>query len=322
VTDTPPSLLTNVVWTCVASAGSSCGTNSGVNRIAVTNATVAPQGSLVYTLTGMVPFGTAAAAPFANTATVSANATLYTDPTSSNNTSTVNGTVAFGRATLSPSPATIPATQTGLTGQTVVTLSNTGTTTVVLGTPTVTGTALSLAATTCSSIVPLPAGATCTCTVQFRPTVQGNVTGSLSVPSGAGTLTDVITAQATTPVVVVGSATLAVTPGAVALTTAPANTQTKNALVTLSNTGTAPLNLTGAAVTNPNLVLGRFSVTFTNGATCPSVNGALSGTLAAGSNCTINVRYVPVLPFINSSVLTLSTPGASTSSTTVNLSGN
>ena len=81
--------LTGVTWSCVASAGSSCGSASGTGSISTT-VTLPVGGSATFTLNGTV--ATNAAGTLTNTATVTAPASV-TDPSLANNTAVDHDTI-------------------------------------------------------------------------------------------------------------------------------------------------------------------------------------------------------------------------------------
>jgi uncharacterized repeat protein (TIGR01451 family) len=70
VTDTFNAALSGVIWTCAASAGSSC-TLSGTGNLADSAVSLLSGGSVTYTATGTVVYGTAG--PIPNTVSVSAS---------------------------------------------------------------------------------------------------------------------------------------------------------------------------------------------------------------------------------------------------------
>src|SRR5947208_2291525 len=81
--------------------------------------------------------------------------------------------------------------------------------------------------------------------------------------------------------------------------------------VTITNTGTAALNVTSFAAS------GDFAATSTGASACPTS----PATLAAGANCSINVTFTPTASSIRTGTL-LVTDNASGSPQTVALSGN
>ena len=91
VTDTFPSALTNVSWTCSASSGASCAPSGTGNINDTVNIPVG--GSVTYTVSAKVDLG--ARGSFTNTATVSAPAGT-TDPILSNNSAADTDSIVVG----------------------------------------------------------------------------------------------------------------------------------------------------------------------------------------------------------------------------------
>lgn len=89
VGDTMPAALTNVSWTCVASAGSGCGAASGSGSIATT-ANLASGGAATFTVNATV--SAAATGTLANTATVAAPVGMV-DPDAANNSASDSTTI-------------------------------------------------------------------------------------------------------------------------------------------------------------------------------------------------------------------------------------
>ena len=89
VTDNVPVALSNVVWTCVASVGATCGATSGSGSISET-INLAPGATATYTLTGDIP--ASATGTLANTVTLS-TPTGVVDPIPANNTATDTDTL-------------------------------------------------------------------------------------------------------------------------------------------------------------------------------------------------------------------------------------
>jgi N-acetylneuraminic acid mutarotase len=120
----------------------------------------------------------------------------------------------------------------------------------------------------------LAAGATCTVSVTFRPTSAGSKSASLSVN---------VAAPATSQIVALAGAVLApalaVSPTALSFGTQPLRTTTTR-VVTVSNTGAAPMTVNGVSLSGQNP--GQFAQT----STCVSP-------LAAGASCTVNVTFAP-----------------------------
>jgi len=163
-----------------------------------------------------------------------------------------------------------------------VTLSNTGTGALTINSITITGAnpADFARTTTCGTSLPAPTApatsTTCTISVTFKPTVSGARAGNITISTNDTvhpTLTVAMTGTGASPTAGVAPTTLTFTNQQVGTTSAA---QT----ATLSNTGTAPLTITGITIGGTNA--GDFARTTTCGAT-----------LAAGATCTISVTFAP-----------------------------
>jgi hypothetical protein len=138
----------------------------------------------------------------------------------------------------------------------------------------------------------LAPGANCVVTVQFRPRTAeppAAKPATISVTDAAGTQTSALngTDLANAPAVTFSAPTPI--PPSQPLTTTPANTSTKNAVITVNYPASAlvPLILSAnPTIAKVGLAGGTFSIQ--PGGTC--VSGAV---VNPGGNCTINVRYVP-----------------------------
>lgn len=89
VTDTMPAALTNVSWTCAASAGSACGAANGAGNIGTT-VNLASGGTATFTVNATV--SAAATGTLTNTASV-AGPVGTTDPVATNNSATDSDTI-------------------------------------------------------------------------------------------------------------------------------------------------------------------------------------------------------------------------------------
>jgi len=97
VTDTPPSGLTGVTWTCVASAGSNCGAASG-NTLINDTVNLLAGGNVTYMMSGTVAI---APSSLRNTATVSPPNGV-TDPNPGNNSATDDDLLLCGDVVVVP----------------------------------------------------------------------------------------------------------------------------------------------------------------------------------------------------------------------------
>lgn len=99
ITDTLPSQLTGVTWTCVGTGGATCSAASGSGNINTT-ATLPFNGVATYTVTGTVNPSTTLGTQIVNTASITAPTGL-TDYNLSNNSSTATTTVTNGNINIS-----------------------------------------------------------------------------------------------------------------------------------------------------------------------------------------------------------------------------
>ncbi len=120
----------------------------------------------------------------------------------------------------------------------------------------------------------LAAGANCTISVTFAPKVLGSRTAAVTIQDDAGTSPQTVTLSGT------GALPVAVAPGNLTFADQTRGTTSPAMTVTLYNNQDKALNITGIAVAGPN----KSDFAQTN--TCGS-------TLAAGTNCTISVRFTP-----------------------------
>ena len=145
----------------------------------------------------------------------------------------------------------------------------------------------------------LTAGAACTINVTFQPTVAGNRIGTLSVSDNA-----VNTPQtASLSGIGIGMSTVTLSPTSADFGNQTVASTSAATVVTLTNAGTAPLNITSITAS------GDFAQTNT------------CGTLvAANSNCTVSVTFTPTVAGSRTGTLTV-TDDATSSPQTTNLAG-
>ena len=221
-----------------------------------------------------VEFKPAAAGALTGSLSIADNATGSPQTVKLTGTGTAPLTV-----TLSPTSLTFASTTVGsTTAAQLVTVKNTGTATVTLTSETITGTnatSFLKSATTCGAT--LAAAASCTVSVEFKPTAAGALTGSLSVADNAtgSPQTVKLTGTGTAPL----SVTLSPTSLTFASTTVGSTTAAQ--LVTVKNTGTATVTLTSETITGTNATSFLKSAT-----TC-------GATLAAAASCTVSVEFKP-----------------------------
>jgi trimeric autotransporter adhesin len=198
---------------------------------------------------------------------------------------TVTGPVAGAPiASISTASVGFAASNLGVasSGQTV-TLSNTGTAALA-----VSGLALSgsnaadfafSGAGACATGGSLAAAASCTVTLGFTPSAVGSRSASFTISHALGASVVALTGTG------VGTAQANLSPGSLAFSSTILGTSATTQQVTLSNTGTASLTVSGVTSTVPS----EFSV---NGSGACSPVG---GTLAPNTNCLITIGFTPTV---------------------------
>jgi FtsP/CotA-like multicopper oxidase with cupredoxin domain len=285
-------------------------TTSTPQTVTLSNTGGAPLGVLSITFTGTNPAdflqtnncGATVAANSSCTITVSfrptalgarsAALTISTnDPSHPTLGVTVSGTGIGPLAVLSPLSVPFGNQMVGTTSAIkLVTLTNAGSvgSTLTINNKTITGTNAGDFAQTNNCPTTLSAGASCSFSLTFKPTAVGARGATLSVTSSDPvnpTLTSALSGTGTEPIAVVSPTSLNFGNQKQQSTSAPK-------LVTLSNTGLAPLTINSIAIGGTNA--GDFARTTTCGAT-----------LAAGANCTISVTFRPTKKGTRTATLTV-----------------
>ena len=232
-------------------------------------------------------------------ASFSSSLTLVSNAPSSPTTIPLSGTGTAQVLQLTPSTTSLSFGNQTLNASSTqsVTLTNTGNSAVSISQVNVTGSGFSLNGS--APIVTLPAGQTASFSVTFTPTVAGNATGSASVVSTAANspLSISLSGVGVQP-------QISVVPGSVSFGTVTVG-QTNSQTITLSNPGSANLNITQSA--GPSTGFGLSGL-------------ALPLTLAPGKSTTSTVSFTPTSGASFSSSLTL-VSNAPSSPTTIPLSG-
>jgi len=296
--------------TTVSFAGQAVGTTSTSQTVTLSNSGGAPLAISSITASGDFSqtnsCGSTLAAgsscsvsvTFTPTAAGSRQGTLtVTDSASgSPHPATLIGTGLVPQAALSPASLTFSGQPVGTTSSSqTVTLSNTG------GAPlAISGMATSgdfSQANSCGTT--LAAGAGCTVNVVFRPTAAGTRQGTLTVVDSASGSPQTIPLSGT------GLGPVAVlSPGSVSFADQVVGTHSAAQVVALSNTGPAPLSISGI------VTAGDFLQT-----------NSCGSTLAAGTSCTINVTFNPSAAGARTGSLTVSS-NSSGGQVAASLSGN
>jgi hypothetical protein len=220
-----------------------------------------------------VTFTPASAASFTAAISVADNATGSPQSASITGTGTPAPTP---QATLSPSPLAFPGTLVGTSATALsMTLSNPGTAALTISSISVAGANASSFAQTNNCGASLAAAASCIINVTFTPASAASLTASLAVADNATGSPQSVTLTGT------GTAPQAVlTPNLLTFPSTTVGVPATALPITLSNPGSAALNITSISVTGTNA--SSFGETNTCG---PS--------LAAGASCTITVSFTP-----------------------------
>jgi hypothetical protein len=236
---------------------------------------ISPTGTTCSTSSPVVAPGTCTVAiTFAPTAEGAASGSLsFTDNAPGSPHSVSLSATGLGSIVSLPAPPTFPSESVGATSAAQsVTLTNTGNANLTFTAIGVTGPfAISPTGTTCSTSSPVVAPGTCTVAITFTPTAEGAASSSLSFTDNAPGSPQTVSLSATGlgPVV-------SLLPASLTFASQLSGTTSTAQPVTLTNTGNAALSITSIAAS------GDFAET-----------NACGTSLAAGSNCTINVTFTP-----------------------------
>lgn len=147
----------------------------------------------------MVPAPAAtSASPFVATAYLAINIQGGSAIETALTTYVINPVASFNASGLSSGKLTFPTTPKGSSKTVSITVTNTGTTPLILATPAISGVSLPFSAsTTCSGATVQPNG-TCVINVTFAPTAKGTFTGTLKVTDNAHNRPQLISLSGTT----------------------------------------------------------------------------------------------------------------------------
>jgi hypothetical protein len=209
--------------------------------------------------------------------------TVYGNVPGGQATATLSGTATPSAAIiLNPITLAFPSTIINATSPAQnITISNTGSTSMALQTPSVTGD-FKLTANTCGASLAPSVG--CTVSVAFLPTASGTHIGTFSITDDAGTQTASLTGIGNSP------ATDALSPLSLIFASQQLNTSSPAQQITLTNSGDIALTLIAAQITS-----GDFSVVNTCG-----------NSLNPHSSCSIAVIFQPKSVGLGTGVLTIS----------------
>ncbi len=197
--------------------------------------------------------------------------TVYGNVSSGQATATLSGTGNAGSAiVLNPLTLSFPSTAINSTSSAQnITISNTGSTSISLQVPSITGADFKFLANTCGATLGSSTG--CTVSIVFIPTASGTRSGTFTIIDDAGTQTASLSGSGVSP------ATDALSPLALTFAAQQITTASGAQQVTLTNSGDLPLTLIAAQITS-----GDFTAVNTCG-----------NSLNPHSSCSINVAFVP-----------------------------
>ena len=227
----------------------------------------------VYLAGAVASYDFPTASPFQSTNKGISSVDQFTGFVSKISYETVGPSASLSRASL-----TFPSQITGVASSPQdVTLTNNGNAALTIAGITVTGANAGDFSQTNTCGSSLAAGANCTISVTFTPATTGTLTASISIADNASgspqTISLTGTGAAAAPSVSLAPTSIAFSSQTVGMTSAAQN-------ITLTNTGTALLNITGITIAGTNA--GDFSQTNTCGSS-----------LTANAFCTIAVTFTP-----------------------------
>ena len=203
------------------------------------------------------------------------------------------GTGTVAAASLSPTSLTFGSVSVGTTSPAqTITLTNSGNAALSI-------TSLGVAGASASSFVQnnncgssVAVGTRCTITVIFKPSAGGALTATLSVADNAGGSPQTVSLSGTG-----AAAAVTLSPTSLAFGSLPTGTASPAQTITLSNSGTAALTITGVAVSGAN------AGSFIQSNNCGSSVGA-------GAQCAISVTFKPSASGIEAATLSISDNGS------------
>jgi YVTN family beta-propeller protein len=211
--------------------------------------------------------------------TRTASVTITDNAGNSPQSVSLTGSIPAPVATFSPTSLNFASQAIGTTSAAqTITFTNSGSSTLSIGTIAVAGTTASSFSETNTCGTTLAAGASCTISVTFNPMQSGALSATLVVSDNTGDSPQSLglsgTATGTGPAVVLS-------PAALTLGSQPVGTASAAQSFTLQNTSSAAISISSVAIGGANA--GDFSV----------VGNACGTSVAAGAACAITVRFTP-----------------------------
>jgi len=156
-------------------------------------------------------------------------------------------------------------------------------------------------------------GASCTISVQFKPTAAGAQSGTLTVSSSA--------ADSPKTIALSGKGLLApafgISPSSLTFATQTVGQSGATQALTITNTGQASMSGIGLAIINPS----ANCTTSGSSPYCFAWSGSTCGTLAAGAQCSVQVAFTPLTAGGSAATLVLSSSTLGVNAASVPLSG-
>jgi len=206
----------------------------------------------------------------------SASVSITDNASGSPHTLALTGTgIAPVFGTFTPNPVTFPGTPVGTTSAAVqVTITNTGTAPMTVTSVTFTGTNATEFAAAPNSNINVAAGGNAVINVTFAPTATGNRTATMSLADNAAGSPHTVAVSGTGT-----QAGISISPNSLTFGNQPVGQASTAQPVTVTNTGTAPLTITGVPISGTNP--GDFSAV------------PVANTVQPNSSTTVNVTFTP-----------------------------
>jgi hypothetical protein len=256
---------------------------NGATDYAITVGTTAVGSSNIYASASGAPATSQAVTGLPTSGTIYVRVYSYVGGFWTSRDFTFTGGTASSTPTISLTPSALSFASTAVGSTTVaqaVTIKNTGTVTVNLTSETITGTnatSFIKSATSCGAT--LAPTASCTVSVEFKPTAAGTLTGSLSIVDNATGSPQTVALTGTGTAA--STLTVSVSPTALVFASTTVGSTTAADLVTIKNTGTGTVSLTSETITGTN------ATSFIESAT------TCGATLAPTTSCTVSVEFKP-----------------------------
>ena len=274
------SLASNASAAATPTFTPAAGTYATAQSVSITDST--PGAVIYYTTNGTTPttastkFTTSINVVTTETIKAIAVATGYANSPVGSSTYTINSSQV--PVTLTPSSLSFPVTNVGSSSVAqVVTVKNTGTSTLFLNSEIIGGTnASSFLKSTTSCGTSLAVGSSCNVSVQFKPTAEGSLSASLSISDSATGSPQSVALSGTG-----GAPVASFTPTSIVFPVTAVGATSAAKAVTIENTG------------NTTLFLNSEYVTGTSASSYLKTSTTCGASLAVGASCTVSLEFEP-----------------------------